>query len=98
LADLVVSRRPVKPYVLPVTGVDSPIATGSVFSIGGINSISMADQKPMDVVRLFVITADVLEGATELHVYPPMITEGRYKTVSKMPRKGCVIHLFHCVA
>jgi hypothetical protein len=81
-----------------VTGVDSPIAVGTVISIVGVNSISREDQKPLNVIRQFVITADVLEGATELHVYPPMITEGRYKTVSKMPRKGCVIHLFHCVA
>lgn len=74
-------------YTLHV-GPHSGYAVGDVVTITGVKRVNRINGKKTKQPAEFVITG-VLDRA--LSVYPAILSKGRYKTVSRLPRNGDVL-------
>ena len=87
---------------LLVTAITGTFRKGDIVTIVGVNAVNRVTKQSLGTLRQFVITADVITGATSLPLYPGIIgpvggvvggADQQYQTVDALPLNNAVVAL-----
>lgn len=91
---------------LVTNAITGTLNVGDIITIAGVNAVNRVTKQSTQQVRQFVVTANVLSGATSIPIYPAIVpgsssyvaTTGvgatQYQTVDVSPSNGAAISLF----
>lgn len=91
---------------LTMNAITGTLNAGDIITIAGVNSVNRVTKQSNQTVRQFVVTANVLSGATSIPIYPAITPGGagyvpttglgavQYQTVDYSPANGAAISLF----
>lgn len=64
------------------------LTRGSVITLPGVFAVNPQSRQSTGVLAQFVVTADVLQGATTIPVSPALVTSGPFQNVTASPTNG----------
>src|SRR6266567_3547994 len=82
---------------ITVNAITGTFKKGDIVTFAGVNSVNRVTKQSLGTLRQFVITADVITGATTLPIYPGLIPSStgvaggpdqQYQTVDASPLNG----------
>lgn len=73
---------------IPVTGLAGTITRGTVITLPGVFAVNPQSRNTTGTLAQFVVTADLLVGATSIPVSPALVTSGAFQNVSASPTNG----------
>lgn len=81
---------------LTVSALAAPLNAGDVITIAGVNSVNRVNKKDNGSLAQFVVTANVLAGATVIPIYPALTPPSggnavQFQTVTASPANGAAI-------
>jgi hypothetical protein len=82
---------------LTVSALTGALNKGDVFTIAGVNAVNPQSKQSTGVPRQFVVTANVLSGATVIPIAPPIQVFGAaapfnpFATVNALPASGAAL-------
>lgn len=91
---------------LVTSAITGTLKKGDIITLAGVNGVNRVTKQSQGTVRQFVVTANVLTGATSIPIYPAIVpgsadydaTTGdgavQYQTVDVSPADAAVISLF----
>ena len=92
---------------LAIAALSGTFNAGDVITIAGVNAVNRASYQSLGTLAQFVVTANAINGATSLSIYPPIIppasqtpyaglpyTSQQYQTVTASPAANAVITPF----
>jgi len=82
--------------VLTVTGasITGNITRGTRITLAGVNAVNPQSRTSTGSPAQFVVTADVLAGATNIPISPAIVTTGAFQNVTASPANLAVITIF----
>lgn len=93
--------------ILQVNSLGGSLNQGDIFTIAGVNAVNRVTFANLGMPAQFVVTQSAAVGATQIHIYPPIIppafddpygglpyTPQQYQTVTASPAAGAVITPF----
>lgn len=90
---------------LTVNAITGTLNQGDIITIASVNAVNRVNKQSLQTVRQFVVTANVLNGATSIPIYPAIVPGGpgyvaatgqgaqQYQTVDVSPANSAVISL-----
>lgn len=87
---------------LTVNAITGTLKQGDIITIDGVNAVNYVTKENLGTLRQFVVTADVLTGATTIPIFPglvgplvaqPVNTQVQYQTVYALPLNGAQVKL-----
>lgn len=88
---------------LAVNAITGTLNKGDIITIAGVNSVNRVTKQDDGALQQFVVTANVLSGATSIPIYPAIIApassgpsagaEVQYQTVAAAPANGAALAL-----
>lgn len=88
---------------LTVNAITGTFAKGDIITIAGTNAVNRTTYQDTGELNTFVVTADVLTGATTIPIYPAIIAPAssgpsaglpvQYQTVAEAPANGAALAL-----
>jgi len=87
---------------LLVSAITGTFRKGDIVTIDGVNAVNRVTKQSLGTLRQFVITADVITGATSLPLYPGIIgpvgglvggADQQYQTVDALPLNNAQVRL-----
>lgn len=79
---------------LVVNAITGTLNKGDIITIAGVNAINRLTGEDQGELRQFVVTANVLSGATSIPIYPAIVAApAAYNTVTASPANSAVISL-----
>ncbi len=85
---------------ITVAAITGTLKKGDFVTIDGVNAVNMVTKQTLGTLRQFVVTADVITGATSIPLFPGIIgptTAGgpdiQYQTVDVLPQNGAQVRL-----
>lgn len=82
---------------ITTTALAGPLNVGDIITFEDVNAVNRITKEDEGSLRQFVVTADVLAGATSIPIYPALIPYGpggvqvQYQTVTQSPDNGATI-------
>jgi len=73
---------------ITVVALGGTITRGSVITLPGVFAVNPQSRVSTGVLAQFVVTADLLAGATVIPVSPALVTSGAFQNVSASPTTG----------
>lgn len=70
------------------------ISRGTVITLPGVNWVNPQSRQDTGVQAQFVVTADLLTGATSIPISPPLITSGAFQNVTASPTTAAPFTIF----
>lgn len=84
---------------ITVAAITGTFNKGDIITIDGVNAVNRVTKESLGTLRQFVVTANVLTGATTIPIYPGLIPYGpggqqsQYQTVDASPINGAQVRL-----
>ena len=90
---------------LTVNAITGTLNVGDIITIANVNAVNRVTKQSLQTVRQFVVTANVLSGATSIPIYPAIVPGGsgyvattgqnaqQYQTVDVSPANSAAISL-----
>lgn len=79
---------------LTVNAITGTLKKGDIITLAGVNAVNRITKQDTGELRQFVVTADVLNGATSIPIYPAItLFTVAYGTVTAAPANSAVISL-----
>lgn len=79
---------------LVTNAITGTLNKGDIITIAGVNAINRLTGEDQGELRQFVVTANVLSGATSIPIYPAIVpAPAAYNTVTASPANSAVISL-----
>lgn len=79
---------------LTVNAITGTFNKGDIITIQGVNAINRLTGQTQGVLRQFVVTANVLTGATSIPIYPAIVpAPAAFNTVTASPANGATVSL-----
>lgn len=90
---------------LVTNAITGTLNQGDIITIASVNAVNRVNKQSLQTVRQFVVTANVLSGATSIPIYPAIVPGGpgyqattgqgaqQYQTVDVSPANSAVISL-----
>ena len=79
---------------LTVNAITGTFNKGDIITIQGVNAINRLTGQTQGVLRQFVVTADVANGATSIPIYPAIVpAPAAFNTVTASPNNGATVAL-----
>jgi hypothetical protein len=90
---------------LTTNAITGTLNAGDIITIAGVNAVNRVTKQSLQTVRQFVVTSNVLTGATSIPIYPAIVPGGagyvattgqgaqQYQTVDVSPANSAVISL-----
>jgi hypothetical protein len=90
---------------LTVNAITGTLNQGDIITIASVNAVNRVTKQSLQTVRQFVVTSNVLSGATSIPIYPAIVPGGagyqattgqnsqQYQTVDISPANSAVISL-----
>lgn len=85
--------------VLTTGAITGTLTKGDIITVAGVNGVNRVTKSSYGQLRQFVVTANVLSGATSIPIYPALIPGGsggvqvQYQTVDVSPANSAAIAL-----
>ena len=92
---------------LTISSLSGTINAGDVWTIAGVNAVNRVNYQSLNTLAQFVITANALNGATTLNIYPALVpaasttpyaglpyTPQQYQTVDAVPASNATMTPF----
>ncbi len=92
---------------LTIAALSGTINAGDVITIAGVNAVNRVNYQSLGTLSQFVVTANAINGATSLSIYPPIVppasatpyaglpyTPQQYQTVTASPAANATITPF----
>lgn len=81
--------------VNPITGT---FVQGDIITVAGVNAVNRTTKQSTGMLRQFVVTANVINGATAVPIYPAIVPSAggndvQYQTVVSSPANGAALTL-----
>lgn len=81
---------------ITVNAINGTLKKGDIITIAGVNAVNRVTKQDQGELRQFVVTADVLSGATSIPIYPALTpavdgSSVQYQTVTASPANGALI-------
>lgn len=81
-----------------VNAITGTLKAGDIITFAGVNSVNRITKQSNGTLAQFVVTADVLTGATSIPIYPAIIPSSggqsvQYQTVDSSPANGAAMAL-----
>lgn len=82
---------------LIVNALAGSLAKGDIITLAGVNAVNRLTRQDTGALRQFVVTADVLAGATSIPIYPAIVppvgaVSAQYQTVTASPANGAAVN------
>lgn len=83
---------------LTVNAITGTLNQGDIITIEDVNAVNRITKQTTGGLRQFVVTADVINGATSIPIYPAIVppvggNQVQYQTVDSSPANGATISL-----
>lgn len=79
---------------LVVNAITGTLNAGDIITIAGVNAINRLTGLTQGALRQFVVTANVLTGATSIPIYPAIVpAPAAFNTVTASPANGAAVSL-----
>lgn len=85
---------------LVVNAITGTLRAGDIITIAGVNSVNRVNKQDDGTLQQFVVTSNVLSGATSIPIYPAIIGPNsitgaavQYQTVAAAPGNGAALAL-----
>ncbi len=85
---------------ITVAAITGTLKKGDFVTIDSVNAVNMVTKQSLGTLRQFVVTADVITGATSIPLFPgiigPTVAGGpdiQYQTVDVLPQNGAQVRL-----
>ncbi len=83
---------------ITVSAITGTFRAGDIITIDGVNAVNRVTKQDLGTLRQFVVTANVLTGATSIPIYPALISSNagadvQYQTVATANLNGAQIRL-----
>jgi len=79
---------------LTVNAITGTLNKGDIITLAGVNAINRLTGQDQGVLRQFVVTANVLNGATSIPIYPAIVpAPAAFNTVTASPANSATISL-----
>lgn len=84
---------------ITVTAITGTLNKGDIIQIAGVNSVNRVTKQDTGELAQFVVTANVVAGATSIPIYPALVPAGvggaavQYQTVTASPASAAAITL-----
>jgi hypothetical protein len=83
---------------ITVNAITGTLNKGDIITFAGVNAVNRVTKQDTGELRQFVVTADVLNGATSIPIYPAIVPPSggnpvAYQTVTASPANGAAIAL-----
>lgn len=87
---------------ITVNAITGTLKKGDIITIAGVNGVNRVTKQSQNVLRQFVVTADVANGGTNIPIYPGLIPSAtgvaggpdqQYQTVDASPLNGAAVAL-----
>lgn len=81
---------------LVVSALSGTLTAGDIITISGVNQVNRITKQSVGVLRQFVVTANVPNGATSIPIYPAIVPgvggqQVQYQTVDVAPANGATV-------
>ena len=76
---------------LTVAALGGTLTQGTVFTIAGVNAVNPQSRQDTGSLQQFVVTANVLAGATSIPIYPSITPTGAFQSVTASPANAAAI-------
>lgn len=83
---------------IAVSAITGTFRAGDIITIDGVNAVNRVTKQDLGTLRQFVVTANVLTGATQIPIYPALISSNagadvQYQTVATANLNGAQVRL-----
>jgi hypothetical protein len=83
---------------LVTNAITGTLVLGDIITIAGVNAVNRVNKQTTGMLRQFVVTANVINGATAVPIYPALIPQAggndvQYQTVVASPANGAALSL-----
>lgn len=83
---------------ITVSAITGTFRAGDIITIDGVNAVNRVTKQDLGTLRQFVVTANVITGATSIPIYPALISSNagadvQYQTVATANLNGAQVRL-----
>jgi hypothetical protein len=83
---------------LVTNAITGTLVLGDIITIAGVNAVNRVTKQTTGMLRQFVVTANVINGATAIPIYPALVPQAggndvQYQTVVAAPANGAALTL-----